>query len=62
MTPSTITKITAAPCTAYKVVNRPEAYADVIQKHGIQGRFVGSSERESPWVPFGSQAAIRHYI
>jgi hypothetical protein len=60
MTISTITKMTAPPSTAYKIVDVPEAYADVIKLHGIPGTFVGSSELESPWVPFGPNAAIRH--
>jgi 2,4'-dihydroxyacetophenone dioxygenase len=62
MTTSTITKMTAPPSTAYRIVNIPEAYADVIKQHGIPGTFVGSSERESPWVPFGPQTAIRHLL
>jgi len=62
MTTSTITKMTAPPSTAYRIVDVPEAYADVVKRHGIPGTFVSSSERESPWVPFGSQAAIRHLL
>ena len=57
MTSTTISKMTAPPSTAYKIVNVPEAYADVIQRHGIAGTFVSSSEQESPWVPFGPHAA-----
>ena len=53
-------RMTAPPSTAYKIVNVPELYADVIKQHGVPGAFVGSSERESPWVPFGPNAAIRH--
>jgi hypothetical protein len=62
MIPSTTTKMTAPPSTAYKIVDVPEAYADVIQRQGIAGRFVGRSEPESPWVPFGPKAAIRHVL
>ena len=32
----------------------------MIARHGVQGKFVSSDEKESPWVPFGSNAAIRH--
>ena len=52
--------ITAPPSTAYKIVDVPENYRDVIQRHGVPGTFVGSSMQESPWVPFGDKAAIRH--
>ncbi|HVW69329.1 MAG TPA: 2,4'-dihydroxyacetophenone dioxygenase family protein [Steroidobacteraceae bacterium] len=52
--------MTAPPSTAYKIVDVPELYKDVIARHGQSGRFVGSSERESPWIPFGEKAAIRH--
>lgn len=62
MTTSSITRMTAPPSTAYKIVDVPEAYADVIKRHGIPGTFVGPTERESPWVPFGPSAAIRHLL
>ncbi|HET6932505.1 MAG TPA: 2,4'-dihydroxyacetophenone dioxygenase family protein [Candidatus Acidoferrum sp.] len=54
---------TATPfSTAYKIVDVPEAYSDVIKRHGIPGAFVSRSEEESPWVPFGPNAAIRHLV
>ena len=53
-------KMSAPPSTAYRIVDVPEAYADVIKRHGVAGAFVGPSEQESPWVPFGPNAAIRH--
>ena len=49
-----------APSTAYEIVEIPEPYANVIERHGIEGKFVGASEEDSPWVPFGPTAAIRH--
>lgn len=52
--------ITAPPSTAYKIVDVPEPYQDVISRHGVLGKFVGPSEKDSPWVPFGEKAAIRH--
>jgi len=55
-------RMTAPPSTAYKIVDVPEIYADVIRRHGIPGTFVGASEPESPWVPFGANAAIRHLL
>ena len=54
--------ISAPPSTAYKIVDVPENYRDVIQRHGIPGTFVGPSMEESPWVPFGDKAAIRHLL
>ena len=52
--------ITAPPSTAYKIVDVAENYREVIQRHGLPGTFVGPSMQESPWVPFGDKAAIRH--
>jgi hypothetical protein len=60
MTNTAPAPITAPPSTAYKIVDVPEICADVIQRYGIAGSFVGSGEVESPWVPFGDNAAIRH--
>ncbi len=50
----------APPSTAYKIIEIPETYKDVIARCGVQGKFVGPSDQESPWVPFGDRAAIRH--
>ena len=52
--------MTAPPSGAYKIVNVPELYGDLIRAKGVEGTYVGSSEVESPWVPFGDNAAIRH--
>jgi hypothetical protein len=60
MTKTTAASMTAPPSTAYKIVDVPETCADVIRRHGVAGAYVGSSEVESPWVPFGDNAAIRH--
>jgi len=57
-----MTKMTAPPSTAYKIVDVPEAYAEVIKRHRLPGTFVGPSDEESPWVPFGPNAAIRHLL
>lgn len=53
-------KMTAPPSTAYRIVDVPEPYADVIKRHGLAGTYVGPTEKESPWVPFGDKAALRH--
>jgi hypothetical protein len=47
-----------APPSAYKIVDIPEPYADVINRHGVAGKFVAG--QDSPWVPFGDNAAIKH--
>ena len=53
-------RMTVPPSTAYRIVDVPELYADVIRRHGVPGTHVGPSERDSPLVPFGDNAAIRH--
>ena len=35
-------------------------YASIIAARGVEGGYIGGSEEESPWVPFGDNAAIRH--
>ena len=50
----------APPSSAYKIVPVTEMYGDLIKKYGSAGTYVGASEAESPWVPFGDNAAIRH--
>lgn len=62
MTEMTTTRMTGPASTAYRIVDLPELYKDVIKRHGVPGTFVGSSEHESPWVPFGPNAAIRHLL
>jgi 2,4'-dihydroxyacetophenone dioxygenase len=44
----------------YSVIDVPEKYQDMVDAHGIPGGFVGHTEVDSPWVPFGDNAAIRH--
>lgn len=50
----------APPSTAFRIVDVPETHSDIIKSRGITGTFIGPSEVESPWVPFGPNAAIRH--
>jgi 2,4'-dihydroxyacetophenone dioxygenase len=52
--------MTAPPSSAYKIVDIAEPYLDLIKRKGQEGTYVGASEAESPWVPFGDNAAIRH--
>lgn len=48
-----------APPSAYQIIQIPEPYADVIQRRGLPGGKYVKAE-DSPWVPFGDNAAIRH--
>lgn len=50
----------APPSTEKRIIEIPEIHAEVIRRHGIAGTFVGMTEKESPWIPFGENAAIRH--
>jgi 2,4'-dihydroxyacetophenone dioxygenase len=60
MSASRESPLTAPPSTAYRIVDVPEVHRELIQRRGIPGTFVGMAEEESPWVPFGENAAIRH--
>lgn len=44
----------------FKITQVPEPHLDMIQKYGVEGTYVGASETESPWVPYGDSAFIRH--
>lgn len=52
--------MTAPPSTAFRIVDVPESYRPLIDARGTKGTFVGPSEVDSPWVPFGDNAAIKH--
>lgn len=52
--------MTAPASTAYKIIDVPDPYKELIARRGVRGTYVGAREDESPWVPFGSNAAIRH--
>ena len=56
------TKMKAPPSQARKIVNVPELFPDLIAKHAKAGRFVDIAEKDSPWVPFGENAAIKHLL
>ncbi|MCD1584700.1 hypothetical protein K7H09_01620 [Halomonas sp. IOP_14] len=45
---------------AYRIVEVPEPMKAMQDRFGREGSYVGLSEVESPWVPFGDNAAIRH--
>ncbi|RKF21027.1 tRNA modification GTPase [Altericroceibacterium spongiae] len=52
--------MTAPPSGAYKIVDVHEPFRSLIGRRGQEGTYIGGSEEESPWVPFGDNAAIRH--
>ena len=54
------TTMKAPPSGAYKIVSVNELYGDLIKNRGVEGSYIGASEKESTWVPFGDNAAIRH--
>ena len=40
--------IKAPPSTAYKIIDIPETYRDVIQRYAVPGTFVSADEKDSP--------------
>lgn len=52
--------MSAPPSTAFKIVDVPDPFKEVAERRGCKGSFVGSAEKDSPWVPFGDNAAIKH--
>ena len=53
-------KMTAPASTLKQIVDVPEMFRSLIDARGAHGKFVGADESESPWVPFGDNAAIKH--
>jgi hypothetical protein len=60
MSASSKNTMTAPASTAYRIIDVPEPYEDVIKRRGVLGTYVSALESDSPWVPFGVNAAIRH--
>jgi 2,4'-dihydroxyacetophenone dioxygenase len=46
--------------TAFKAFNVNDPEADIIRRFGVEGGHLGPGEIDSPWVPYGDNAAIRH--
>ncbi|GGE71757.1 hypothetical protein GGR41_001450 [Paenalcaligenes hominis] len=44
----------------YRIVQVPESLPHRIAEWGVEGSYINRSEEESPWIPFGDNAAIRH--
>ena len=43
-----------------KITEIPQPNLHMIKRFGVEGTYVSSSETDSPWVPFGDVAYIRH--
>jgi hypothetical protein len=39
----------------------PEPHQPIVDEFALHGGYVGPSEQDSPWIPFGESAAIRHF-
>ena len=52
---------TSRPDTSAPPITLPhEPHAAVLAEFGLRGAHIGPNETDSPWVPFGESAAIRH--
>ena len=52
--------MTTPPSDAFRIVEVPDPFKELAARRGAEGTFVGMDEAESPWIPFGDNAAIRH--
>lgn len=53
--------MTASPSTAKKIVDVPNHYRDLVDRLSPGERYVDAqTDVDSPWVPFGGNAAIKH--
>ncbi len=54
-------KMTAPPSNANKIVDVPHNYKHLVERLSPGGRYIDvQSDDDSPWVPFGDSAAIKH--
>ena len=55
------TRMKAPPSTKKEIVDVPFNYRSLVEKYSPGGRYVDAqSDDDSPWVPFGETAAIKH--
>ena len=55
------TVMTAPPSTKAEIVDVPFAYRDIVARLSPGGRYIDAeTDVDSPWVPFGDGAAIKH--
>lgn len=49
------------PSTYAEIVDVPFAQRELVQRHSPGGRYIDAlTDVDSPWVPFGDNAAIKH--
>ena len=55
------TQMKAPPNTEQRIVDVPFNYKDLVRAHTPGGRYIDAeTDADSPWVPFGETAAIKH--
>ena len=55
------TKMTAPPSSKAQIVDVPFAHRALVERLSPGGRYIDAqSDDDSPWVPFGESAAIKH--
>ena len=55
------TQMKAPPSTKKEIVDVPFNYRHLVDKYSPGGRYIDAqSDDDSPWVPFGPTAAIKH--
>ena len=55
------TQMKAPPSTKKEIVDVPFNYRHLVEKYSPGGRYVDAqTDDDSPWVPFGETAAIKH--
>ncbi|WP_296681043.1 2,4'-dihydroxyacetophenone dioxygenase family protein [Novosphingobium sp.] len=53
--------MTAPPSNKAEIVNVPFEFKDLVARHSPGGRYIeAETDADSPWVPFGDNAAIKH--
>lgn len=58
---STATVMTAPPSDKAEIVDVPFAHKDLVKRLSPGGRYIDAqTDVDSPWVPFGENAAIKH--
>ena len=56
-----MTVMTAPPSTKAEIVDVPFAHRELVKRLSPGGRYIDAeTEVDSPWVPFGDNAAIKH--
>jgi hypothetical protein len=56
-----MTSMKAPPSNKAEIVDVPFAFRDLVARHSPGGRYIDAqTDVDSPWVPFGDNAAIKH--